>query len=124
MSTTTKSTAMSMEEFLSTPTVEYRRVPGTAPGRFLCIGSLSAGDVIEWAEANEEAKTTVGLRLVVKSLVDGIPGEDEGATGARIGSDKHIAAMKTVSRKVIERIVDAVLDLNGMTPKQEKAAKN
>lgn len=105
--------------------VEYARIPGFKSGTVFVIQSLTAGDLIEWSEANEgEAKRTAGLRLIVKSLVDGEPGIDDGATGKTILTDKHIGLLRSKSHKVTENIVKSILKLNGMTVKGEKDAKN
>jgi hypothetical protein len=107
---------LSMEEFLSEPDVEYATIPGLKPGTVLRIGSLSAGDLIEWSEANEgDAKRTAGLRLIVKSMVD--------KDGVRIGTDKHIVALRNKSHKLTERLVKEILSLNGMTVAADAAAK-
>lgn len=97
--------------------VEYRVIPGFKSGTFIRIGSVSAGDMIEWSEAGEgEAKRTAGLRLIVKSLVN--------ADGVRISSDKDIVKFRTMRHKDTERIVKEILDLNGINVKQDKDAKN
>ena len=116
---------LSMEDIATADDVEYAKIPGFKSGQVFAIGSLTAGDLIEWSEANEgEAKRTAGLRLICKSLVDGIPGEDQGATGKRIATDsKNIQVFRTKSHKVTERIVKEILNLNGMNLKVEEAAK-
>lgn len=116
---------LSMQEFLDEPDIEYARIPGFRSDTSIVIGSLSAGDLIEWSEANEgEAKRNAGLRLIAKSLVDGNPDEDEGAKGVRISSDKDLGKLRAKSHKVTERIVKAILKLNGMTVKGDADAKN
>lgn len=110
-----KSNVMSMADIEGTDDVEYKKVQGFKDGQVIVIRSLSAGDMIAWSEANEgEAKRTAGLRLIVQSLVDGIPGEDYGATGKSIATDKDIKTFRTKSHKVSERIVKAILELNGI----------
>ena|SRR5688572_20009863 len=106
--------------------VKYAVIEGFKEGgKKVCIGSVSAGDMIEWSEANEgEAKRTAGLRLISKSLVDGIPGKHKGATGRRISTDKDIAKFRTMRHEVTERIVKDVLKLNGINLKADNAAKN
>lgn len=108
---------LSMDDIMKADDVEYATIPGFKDGEFFRIQSLTAGDLIEWSEANEgEAKRTAGLRLIVKSLVD-----NEGKT---IANDQHIAVLRRKSHKVTERIVKAILELNGMNVKQEDKAKN
>lgn len=112
--------AGSMAEIESANDIEYASVPGFKAGQTLEIGSLSAGDLIEWSEANEgEAKRTAGLRLITKSLVSS---EAEGRM--RYASDpKNIQVFRAKSHKVTEVIVKAILLLNGMTVKADDAAK-
>jgi hypothetical protein len=96
--------------------VEYATIPAFKEGEFFRIKSLTAGDMIDWSEANEgEAKRTAGLRLIVKSLVD----ED----GKRIANDSHIALFRKKSHKRAEEIVKAILKLNGMNVKGTDEAK-
>ncbi len=98
---------LSLDEILKSDEVEYDTVPGFKDGEIIRIGSLTAGDLIEWSEANEgEAKRTAGLRLIVKSLVD--------ADGNRIANDKHIASFRKFNHKKTEEIVKAILKLNGL----------
>jgi hypothetical protein len=98
--------------------VEYARSPGFKPGQVFVLASVTAGDMIEWSEANEgEAKRTAGLRLIVKSVVDGEPGVDEGAKGVRIMTDAHIQVLRKLPHKVTEGIVEQILKLNGIKVK-------
>lgn len=108
---------LSMDDVLAANDVEYAEIEGfTKGGKTFRIQSLTAGDLIEWSEANEgEAKRTAGLRLIVKSLVD--------ADGKRIADDTHIAVFRKKSHKVTERIVKEILKLNGMNVKAEAEAK-
>lgn len=108
---------LSMEEIAASDDVEYAEIPGFKPNQVFRIGSLTAGDLIEWSEANDgEAKRTAGLRLITKSLVD--------ANGVRIAIDpKNIAVFRAKSHKVTERIVREILVLNGMNVKTEDAVK-
>lgn len=109
----------SMDEILSSGSsdVEYAMVDGFKPGEKVRLGSVTAGDVIEWSEANEgEAKRTAGLRLITKSLVD--------ENGNRYADDvKNIPKFRAMRHKETDRIVNAILELNGMTVKQDGAAK-
>jgi hypothetical protein len=99
---------LSMEDIEASDDVEYAKIEGFKPGEVFRIGSLSAGDMIEWTKANEgEAKYTAGLRLICKSLVD--------ANGKRIAlSPKNIEIFRAKSHKVTERIVRQILKHNGM----------
>jgi len=98
---------------------EFRSIDGFKPGTKIRIGSVTAGDIIEWSEANEgEAKRTAGLRLITKSLVGPEPGNIRYADEA-----KNIARFRAMRHNVTERIVKEILDLNGMAVKKEAEAK-
>jgi hypothetical protein len=107
-----------MEEILSSDDVEYAIIDGFTAGKPFRIASLTAGDLIEWSEANEgKAKRTAGIRLICKSLVD--------SHGKRFATDlKNIAVFEAKSHKVTERIVKEILKLNGMVVKDAEKAKN
>ena len=99
--------------------VEYATVEGFRPNEKIRIGSVTAGDIIEWSEANEgEAKRTAGLRLITKSLVGPAP------ENKRYADDpKNIAKFRAMRHKETERIVKEILRLNGMNVKAETEAK-
>lgn len=111
----------SMDEILASGVseVEYALIDGFKPGEKVRIGSVTAGDIIEWSEANEgEAKRTAGLRLITKSLVGPEPGN------IRYADDvKNIPKFRAMRHKETERIVREILNLNGMTVKGEADAK-
>lgn len=112
-------TVQSMEEISVVHDVEYKTIPGFAEGQQIRIGSLTAGDLIEWSEANEgEAKRTAGIRLIVKSLAD-----DAGVRYAMKDEAKNIQILKARAHKTTEKIVKAVLELNGMNVKAEDETK-
>jgi hypothetical protein len=106
-----------LEEIVSSTDVEYAEIEGFTKDKPFRIGSLTAGDMIEWSEANEgEAKRTAGLRLIAKSLVN--------SKNERFAdSPKSIAVFRTKSHKVTERIVKEILKLNGMSIKEKDAEK-
>ena len=98
---------------------EYATVDGFKPGEKVRIGSVTAGDIIAWSEANEgEAKRTAGLRLISKSLVGPEPGNIRYADDA-----KNIPRFRGMRHKETERIVKEILKLNGMNVKQDDVAK-
>lgn len=108
---------LSADGVIGTNDIEYDTIP--AWGGKLRIQSLTAGDLIEWSEANDsgEAKRTAGLRLIVKSAVD--------KDGKLIFIDKHIAKLREKSHKETEKVVKGILKLNAMLVKsQDTAAKN
>jgi hypothetical protein len=103
----------SMSEIDAANDVEYKVIPGFKDGQSLRIGSLSAGDLIEWSEANQsEAKKTAGLRLITKSLVGPEP------ENIRYADDpKYIAVFRRKTHKRTEAVVDEILKLNGLNIK-------
>lgn len=111
----------SMEEILASGAsgVEYMYVEGFKSGEKVRIGSVTAGDMIDWSEANEgEAKRTAGLRLITKSLVGPEP------TNTRYADDpKNIKLFRGMRHKETERIVKKILELNGMSVKTDADAK-
>lgn len=112
--------AASMDDLKELDGVEYAVIEGFLPGKKIRIGSLTAGDLIEWSEANEgEAKRTAGLRLITKSLVGPEP------SNVRYANDpKNIAVFRGYRHNATERIVKEILKLNGMTVKGDREAKN
>lgn len=111
----------SMEEILASGVseVEYAIIDGFKEGEKVRIGSVTAGDIIEWSEANEgEAKKTAGLRLISKSLVGPAP-----ANVRYADNPKNIAAFRAMRHKETERIVKEILKLNGMNVKAEAETK-
>lgn len=103
---------LSMDEILAADDVEYAEIEGWKG--MIRIGSLSAEDFIEFNDTNEgPAKKTANVRIILKSLVD--------KDGKRIGSDKHIEALKKKSHATINRIVQEIIKLNGLeVPKDAK----
>lgn len=100
--------------------VLYKTIEGFKPHKSINIGSITAGDMIEWTEANEgEAKRTAALRLISKSLVGS---KEKGYP--RISSDKDIPKFRTMRHDVTERIVKEILKLNGMNVSTDRATKN
>lgn len=102
--------------------IEFQWV--TVCNRQWCLKSLEAGGLIEWQEANEgEAKKTAGLRMIVSTVVDGIPGVDAGATGAQVFGFQHLEVWKHKSTKLTEGLVREILKMNGLNVRGE-AIKN
>ena len=112
----------SMDEILASgaTAVEYALVEGWEPGKKVRLGSVTAGDMIEWSESNEgEAKRTAGLRLLTKSLVGPEP------ENVRYADDvKNIPKFRAMRHKETERIVKEILKLNGMNVEKKDKGKN
>lgn len=98
---------------------EFTTIEGYKPGEKFRIGSVTAGDIIEWSEANEgEAKRTAGLRLITKSLVGPAP------DNVRYANDpKNIAKFRLMRHKETERIIRDIVKFNGMSVKGEAEVK-
>jgi hypothetical protein len=116
---------LTIDEMLASDDIEYAVIPtwkvkdakGETVQGYVRIGSLSAEDIIDWRETNDgPAKKTMGIRLLVNSLVD--------EKGNRIGTPKHYELFKKKSNAVMERILAEVIKLNGMTVKADDKVKN
>lgn len=110
----------SMDDILGSGStdVEYAVIDGFKPGEKIRIGSVTAGEVLEWTEANESAKHTAGLRLICKSLVGPAPANTRYAE-----SDKNIPKFRAMRHKDTERILREIVKLNGMNVKDEEKVK-
>lgn len=111
----------SVDEMLASgPTdVEYDVIDGFKDGEKIRIGSVSAGDIIEWQDMLDgPAKRNAGLKLICKSLVGPAPANVRFAD-----NDKFIAKFKEIRHRDTERILKAIVKLNGMNVKDEAAAK-
>ena len=119
--------ANSMDDINDASTIEYREVKGFKAGQTVWIGSLTAGDIIEWSEAGDdkEAKRTAGLRLLSKSLVSVEPGTNKpGPTSIRYADNEtSIAVFRKKNQADCQRVIAAILELNDLTPKADAAAK-
>ena len=96
---------LSNDEMLDAKDIEFAEVE--AFGGLVRVGSIEAGQMIEFVEANKgPAKRNAGMRLIIQSLVD--------AEGNRIGDMKDLDRWKRRSQKTCNNIVKAVLELNGL----------
>ena len=96
---------LSADEMLDAKDIEYAEVE--AFGGIVRIGSIDAGQMIEFTEGNKgPAKRNAGLRMIIQSLVDG--------EGNRIGDMKDLDRWKKRSQKTCNKIVKAALELNGL----------
>lgn len=100
--------------------IDYAVIEGFSPGKKVRIGSVSALDIIEWSEANEDPrkKRFAGLRLICKSLVD-----KAGVRYAMQDEMGNIGKFQRMRHGVTERIVREILKLNQMNVKQDAEAK-
>ena len=107
---------LSIEDMLSAPNTHFREVE--AWGGIVRLGSLSAEELIEFVEGNEDPKSrrVAGIRMIVRSLVD--------EAGARIGTEAHVAAFLKKDAATTNRLVEAVMELNGMREPKVKEVKN
>lgn len=116
---------MSVDEMLAADDVEYKTIPtwmvkdgktGEMVQGYVRIGSLSAEQVAEWRDTTEgPAKKTMGTRLFVDSLVD--------KDGKRIGNPTFYAAFRKKSNAVQEKVLAAIVELNGLVVKKEDLEK-
>lgn len=110
-----KKKVLSLEDIEVAPDREYMEIE--AWGGILRVGSLNAGEMLEFIDANDErSKKTAGLRLIIKSIVD----ED----GNSIGDMKRLEMLKKKDAKTINRIVGEILTLNGLDEKKKAEIKN
>jgi hypothetical protein len=104
---------LSIEDIDSTIDTRYSEVQ--AWGGTIRLGSLNAGDMMEFVESNEgPARRTAGIRLIVKSIVD--------KDGRRIGEPKHIEIFKKKDATTIAMLVNKIMELNDLNP--ETKVKN
>jgi len=97
--------------------LKYDTVEVAEWGGKIRLVSINAEDMIEFVESNDgPAKRTAGLRLIIKSAVD--------AEGNRIFKDEHLQVLKKRNSATCNRIVNAILQLNGLNVKDQATAKN
>lgn len=121
-----------LEGLLSCAT-DFRDVP-LPGGRVVGIGSISAGDLIEYNELrqSEEGRRWSGPLIIARSLV-GAPRED--GSRPRIGiltpfkemgdeEKARLAELRRMSMPASEALLKAIFDLNGLTVPSKEEAKN
>ena len=115
---------MGMDDILTASDIEYKSVP--FGNGLVCIGSVTAGDLIEWSEENEDKskKRVAGLRLIVKSLCDRPFDPKTGQGGNRIGKPEHVEMFAKKAHKSTETLLKQILKLNGMEVKENENTKN
>jgi len=105
--------------------VQYKKIDGFEPNKKMRIGSVTAGEMIEWQEANQSEDPRVkqegGLRLIAQSLVGPEPDNKRYASGNNL--KKSVALFRTFRHSVTERILEDILDLNEIKVKGRSAKK-
>lgn len=115
----------SFEELEKADDTTYDEV--AALGLIIRIGSLSAADINEWVEANEDPqkKKEAGVRLAVKSIVNEDGARLPGCSDADFEEALFEAQVVTMRRKnasSVGKIVKAALALNGLRKKDDAPA--
>jgi hypothetical protein len=112
-----KKKLLGIDEIVEAQDIQFTEVEVPEWGGTIRLGSLDAGELINFIEANDgPAKRNAGLRLIIKSLVN----EDN----KRIGTDAHLEHFKKKNAKVCSRLVDEILKLNGLDAKGKDVPKN
>lgn len=109
---------LTMDEIFAADDTRYETIPVPTWGGSIRIGSLRAGQMLKWIEANDgPAKRTAGLRLLQESLVD--------AQGNRIGKPEHIEKLASRDHHTVTELIQRVLEFNKLNVKEDKdKAKN
>src|SRR5258708_3105302 len=107
---------------LATEPVEIVRVKVDDKGGVMFIGSLTADEYTEWGDARNssdpEARKTAAAGLIIKSLVKGINDP------TRIGTMDMVPLFRKARIARTERLLKAVLKLNGINQPDEVEVKN
>jgi hypothetical protein len=99
-------------EIAKTSDTKFRVIPVPEWGRSVRLGSLSVSEILEWAKDTEQKN----LDLLVLSLVDG--------DGIRIGNRAvDVPLLRTKSHEVVQRLIRAAEDINGLRQKPEEAVR-
>lgn len=114
--------AFSFEQLKNADLVEYDTVP--VYGGEQRIGSLTAAQILEWVEENDDPvkRKEAGLRLIVRSVVDG---EDNRIPESE--QDTWIGVFKNKNPRQNGILVQRILTLNGLSAKAKQVvddAKN
>lgn len=80
------------------------------------LGSLPAGHMLDWLEANEDPtkRRDAGIRLVVQSIVD-----EDGNRVSDADIPKYLLAFRNKNNVSVSKVVAEILKLNGMHTKAE-----
>lgn len=102
-----KPKVLTLDDVIAVDDQQIIDIPVPEWGGVVRVISLTAAEMITEIEGKEGVdKEKLGLRLVVRSLVD--------EHGTRIGTDAHIAMLEKKSAAVVNRIATAVMKLNGL----------
>lgn len=109
---------LGFDDILNTDDVQYDVIDVPAWKGKIRVGSLSANDLLEFVEANEDPvqKRLAAARLLNKSLVD--------ENGKRLGGPERETQLMKKDARVLTDIVQKILVLNGMDKKTSDAEKN
>ena len=116
---------LSVDEMLAADDVEYKTIAtwkvkgrnGQMVQGYTRIRSLTAEQVQKWRDAADgPAKKNAGIRLFVDSLVD--------KEGRPIGNAGHYEAFRKKSNAIQDKVLDQILEMNNLKPKQQTAVKN
>lgn len=115
------SNVFSLAELKSKAANKVKYVEVDAYGGKIRLGSVSAKDMLEWVEGNQDQarKKVAGVRLLVRSVVD--------ADGNRIPPEQHAefeAAFLEKDNHENGVVIQAVLKLNGFDTAAVETAKN
>lgn len=103
---------LSVDDVLNAKDVRYDLVDVPEWGGKIRIASLSAGDVIEWLELNNDGVRgrAAGIHLILKAWVDD--------AGKHIGNVAHVEALRKKDAQASGRVVNAIMAMNGLSPKK------
>jgi hypothetical protein len=116
--------AESVDDITAAMDVEYVVVEGFTKTTRLQMGSLTAGDLIDFADENDGASKKMSLvRLLSRSIVN--------SKGERfLNNPQGVELLRSKAHKTIERLAKVAMTLNGIVlknvdgKKQEDQAKN
>ena len=114
------SDVMTLDEILDAQGVEYDSVP--AWGKHVGIGSITAGEVLEWIEEKDgPRKREAGLLLLARSLV----GPDlTRVCKTKDDENRMVESLKGKDSRTCNKIVERIIKLNGIMGSAGEEAKN
>src|SRR6185369_2724429 len=108
----------SWEDFFDGNEEETEYVTVTLGDKEVRLGSVSADDIVEFFERqnDEGTRPTNGLWLVARSLVN--------SKGERIGDLDELTRLRKKQPSVMKKLIEAASAINGLTPKAIEETKN